>query len=52
MAAAQYKYPVLGLVFLQYVSDMYDAQSDVIRHRIADPKSDYYIDDDATRKES
>src|SRR5690606_1043088 len=41
-----------GLVFLKYVSDMYDAQSDVIRQRIADPRSDYYIEDEATRKES
>jgi len=52
VTAAQYKYPVLGLVFLKYVSDMYDAQSDVIRQRIADPHSDYYIEDEATRKES
>lgn len=52
VAAAQYKYPVLGLVFLKYVSDMYDAQSDVIRKRLAEPKSDYYIADEATRKES
>lgn len=52
VAAAQYKYPVLGLVFLKYVSDMYDAQSQVIRHRLAEPKSEYYIEDEATRKES
>lgn len=52
VAAAQYKYPVLGLVFLKYVSDMYDAQSQVIRHRLAEPKSEYYIEDEATRRES
>jgi len=52
VAAAQYKYPVLGLVFLKYVSDMYDAQSDVIRSRIADPHSDYYIEDAKARKDS
>lgn len=52
VAAAQYKYPVLGLVFLKYVSDMYDAQSQVIRRRLAEPKSEYYIEDEATRKES
>ena len=52
VAAAQYKYPVLGLVFLKYVSDMYDAQSQVIRSRLAEPKSEYYIEDEATRKES
>jgi type I restriction enzyme M protein len=52
VAAAQYKYPVLGLVFLKYVSDMYDAQSEVIRRRIADPHSDFYIEDEATRKQN
>ena len=31
VSAAEYKYPVLGLVFLKYVSDMFDAQSAVIR---------------------
>jgi len=50
VSAAQYKYPVLGLVFLKYVSDRFDAQSELIRNRIADPKSDYYIDDPGTRK--
>jgi type I restriction enzyme M protein len=52
VAAAQYKYPVLGLVFLKYVSDMYDAQSQVIRRRLAEPKSEYFIEDEATRRES
>ncbi len=50
VSAAQYKYPVLGLVFLKYVSDRFDAQSELIRNRIADPKSDYYIDDPGIRK--
>lgn len=26
VSAAEYKYPVLGLVFLKYVSDLFDAQ--------------------------
>jgi type I restriction enzyme M protein len=50
VSAAQYKYPVLGLVFLKYVSDLFDAQAKVIRHRIAEPTSDYYIDDPETRE--
>jgi len=37
VAAADYKYPVLGLVFMKYVSDLFDAQADVIRTRLADP---------------
>ncbi|MCI1711066.1 MAG: type I restriction-modification system subunit M N-terminal domain-containing protein [Chiayiivirga sp.] len=39
VSAAQYKYPVLGLVFLKYVSDLFDAQAAVIRNRVAEPKS-------------
>lgn len=52
VSAAEYKYPVLGLVFLKYVSDMFAAQAEVIRHRIADPASEYFIDDAAIREES
>lgn len=52
VSAAEYKYPVLGLVFLKYVSDMFEAQADVIRARLADPESDLYIDDDEIRAES
>lgn len=52
VSAAEYKYPVLGLVFLKYVSDMFDAQADVIRNRIAEPKSEYYIADPKVRKDS
>ena len=52
VSAAEYKYPVLGLVFLKYVSDLFDAQADVIRQRLADPKSDVYIEDAATRAEA
>ncbi|MDP3247959.1 MAG: class I SAM-dependent DNA methyltransferase [Polaromonas sp.] len=49
VSAAEYKYPVLGLVFLKYVSDLYEAQADVIRGRLADPKSDIYIENAETR---
>ncbi|HCR1810073.1 TPA: type I restriction-modification system subunit M N-terminal domain-containing protein, partial [Pseudomonas aeruginosa] len=42
VSAAEYKYPVLGLVFLKYVSDLYDAQASVIRERLADPSSELY----------
>ena len=52
VSAAEYKYPVLGLVFLKYVSDMFDAQAGVIRNRLAEPKSEYYIADPKVRKES
>lgn len=52
VSAAEYKYPVLGLVFLKYVSDMYDAQALVIKDRLSDPNSDLFIDDDEIREES
>jgi len=52
VSAAEYKYPVLGLVFLKYVSDLFEAQADVIRSRLADPKSDLFIEDEATRAEA
>lgn len=52
VSAAEYKYPVLGLVFLKYISDMFEAQGDVILSRLADPKSDLYIEDAALRAES
>ena len=46
MSAAEYKFPVLGLVFLKYVSDIFDAQREVIRARLADPKSDLFMPED------
>lgn len=52
VSAAAYKYPVLGLVFLKFVSDMFDSQADVIRKRLADPSSDLYIEDEDIRNES
>lgn len=44
VSAADYKYPVLGLVFLKYVLDLFDAQAQVIRNRVAEPQSEYFID--------
>lgn len=52
VSAAEYKYPVLGLVFLKYVSDMFEAQGKVIEQRLADPQSDLFIDDEEIRAES
>src|SRR5690606_36673087 len=51
ISAATYKYPVLGLVFLKYVSDMFDAQGRVIGKRLADPAGEYYIPDADSRAE-
>lgn len=52
VSAAEYKYPVLGLVFLKYVSDMFEAQGKIIEQRLADPASELYIAEDDIRQES
>lgn len=52
VSAAEYKYPVLGLVFLKYVSDLYDTQAGVILDRLADPSSELFIEDEEVRAES
>ncbi|TAK37648.1 MAG: SAM-dependent DNA methyltransferase [Lysobacteraceae bacterium] len=51
VAAATYKYPVLGLVFLKYVSDMFDAQARVIGKKLAERTSEYYVEDEDARAE-
>lgn len=50
LSAAEYKYPVLGLVFLKYISDAFDAQVDIIRARAKDPTSEQYVEDPARRE--
>ncbi len=50
MSAAEYKFPVLGLVFLKYVSDIFDAQREVIRFRLSEPDSDLYMPEDMRRE--
>lgn len=51
VAAAEYKYPVLALVFLKYISDVFKAQVKVIEARLADPESAMYIEDPELRAE-
>lgn len=45
MSAAEYKFPVLGLVFSNTKSDIFEAQREVI-HRLADPASDLFMPED------
>jgi type I restriction enzyme M protein len=49
VSAAQYKYPVLGLTFLKYVSDMFEAQGDFIRDELKNPESELFIEDEELR---
>jgi type I restriction enzyme M protein len=45
MDAAEYKHLVLGLIFLKYVSDTFEARRQELTKRLTDPKDDYFLDD-------
>ena len=50
MDASKYKNVVLGLVFLKYVSDAFEARAEQLDQLTRDPdQADYYTDDDAIR---
>ena len=46
VSAAEYKYPVLGLVFLKYVSSIFEAQRSAIECSISEPDSPLYMPED------
>jgi len=46
----QYKYIVLGLIFLRYLSYAFYERREELKKLFADEKSDYYIDDDKLRE--
>ena len=50
VSAAEYKYPVLGLVFLRYVSSIFEAQRSAIERSISDPDSSLYMPEDMREK--
>ncbi|HEX8362131.1 MAG TPA: class I SAM-dependent DNA methyltransferase [Longimicrobium sp.] len=41
--AAVYKHVILGLVFLKYVSDAFDARQEELRQQFTDHEDDYYL---------
>lgn len=45
--AAEYKHVVLGLLFLKYISDAFQARRDELEALCADTDSDYFTDGDA-----
>ena len=47
MDAAEYKHIVLGLIFLKFISDKFEAQQEKIKKMVSDPSSDYFISEDA-----
>jgi type I restriction enzyme M protein len=45
MDAAEYKHIVLGLIFVKYISDTFQARRDELERRFLDPSDDYYLPD-------
>lgn len=52
MDAAEYKHVVLGLIFLKYISDVFQEKYNSLRTEISDSKSQYYIREDKARYET
>lgn len=51
MDPAEYKHVVLGLLFLKYVSDAFGERREELARLVADPESDYYLEDEEGRAE-
>jgi type I restriction enzyme M protein len=49
MDPAEYKHVVLGLIFLKYISDAFEAHRDRLQTLVKEPKSEYYIREEARR---
>ncbi|WP_246167659.1 type I restriction-modification system subunit M [Propionivibrio limicola] len=45
MDAAEYKHIVLGLIFLKYISDTFQARRDELTRRFADENDEFYLPD-------
>lgn len=50
MDPAEYKHVVLGLLFLKYIEDAFEERRDDLRAIVADPESDYYVEDEEDRE--
>jgi type I restriction enzyme M protein len=48
MDAAEYKHLVLGLIFLKYISDTFQAKRTELTARLADPADEYFLPDSTT----
>ncbi len=44
MDPAEYKHVVLGLIFLKYISDAFEAQRGKLQTLVKEPKSEYYVE--------
>ena len=52
MDAAEYKHLVLGLIFLKYVSDAFDERRREVARIVADPSSEWFLDEEADRADA
>ena len=43
MDAAEYKHVVLGLIFLEYISDAFEARYEYLRAAVNNPENDYFL---------
>ena len=46
---SDYKYPVLGLIFLKYVSESFFARQEQLAAAFADPHNEFFIEDEIIR---
>jgi len=51
MDPSEYKHIVLGLIFLKYISDAFEARRMQLEQDVSDPQSDYYIHEPQARYE-
>ena len=49
MDASEYKHVILGLIFLKYISDSFESRRLWLVKESADPKSEYFVKNDAQR---
>ena len=52
MDAAEYKHIVLGLIFLKYIADAFDAQRRHVRKELSDPTSEFFVSEDYEQVEA
>jgi type I restriction enzyme M protein len=50
MDAAEYKHVVLGLIFLKYVSDVFNQRREQLNKLVNDPTSDYFMPSEAAKQ--
>ena len=50
MDAAEYKHVVLGLIFLKYISDAFEARYNYLAQAVDDPNDDYFLRPDLPKR--